>query len=175
MICTVSRLWKLDRAIQRQIGRVESVLDLGAGIQPQRVLRAPTIRVDLWRRYRPDVLADLRTPLPFLDRAVDVVWCSDAIEHLEREEGIRLLAEMDRVARRGVVVRTPLGFCEHAAVDSPWEIDREQANPHQAHRSGWAPEDLLVPRGAAWVIPRQPEHPNEWYHAGWFAAWRPTS
>lgn len=174
MIREVRYLWQLDRAIRRWLEPVGTLLDLGAGARPQTTLRAAcSVAVDVWRRYRPAVVADLRAPLPLLDASVDVVWCSDVIEHLERDEGFRLLAEMARVARRGVVVRTPLGFHAQDPEDVPWKEDREIRNPHQTHLSGWMPEDLLIKGGVAWVIPAQPEHSNEWYHAGWFAAWRP--
>lgn len=42
--------------------------------------------------------------LPFGDRSVDLVLCAKLLHHLPGERGRRLLAELDRVARRGVVV-----------------------------------------------------------------------
>lgn len=42
--------------------------------------------------------------LPLRDRAVDLVLCVKVLHHLPGEPGTRLLAEMDRVARVGVVV-----------------------------------------------------------------------
>lgn len=178
MIREVWSLEEMDEMLRAFVGPIGLVLDLGAGLRPQAVLTARrTIRVDAWRRYRPDVVADLRRPLPFRDRSADVCWCSDVIEHLESDDGLRLLEEMARVARRGTVIRTPLGFWEQSAEDSPWEEDREHPNPHQAHLSGWEPEELTrgVPGAVALVIPPQPKHENLWYrHGGWFAVWRPS-
>ncbi len=42
--------------------------------------------------------------LPFASRSVDIVLCAKVLHHLPGEAGRRLLREMDRVARRGVVV-----------------------------------------------------------------------
>ncbi|HEX7545956.1 MAG TPA: methyltransferase domain-containing protein [Gemmatimonadaceae bacterium] len=42
--------------------------------------------------------------LPFADRSVDIVACSQVLHHFEAADGARLLAEMNRVARVRVVV-----------------------------------------------------------------------
>jgi len=42
--------------------------------------------------------------LPIADRAFDVVLCSQVLHHFRRDDGIALLRELDRVARRRVVV-----------------------------------------------------------------------
>ena len=51
----------------------------------------------------PKVRADALR-LPVRDRAVDVATCSQLLHHFERERGITLLGELDRVARRRVIV-----------------------------------------------------------------------
>jgi len=42
--------------------------------------------------------------LPFADRSVDYVLCSQLLHHFAGEPALRLVRELDRVARRGVVV-----------------------------------------------------------------------
>lgn len=42
--------------------------------------------------------------LPFADRSVDVVMCSQVLHHFERADAMAVLREMHRVARRRVVV-----------------------------------------------------------------------
>lgn len=42
--------------------------------------------------------------LPFRDGAVDFVLCSQLLHHLDGAAATRLVAELDRVARRGVVI-----------------------------------------------------------------------
>ena len=42
--------------------------------------------------------------LPFRDQAIDVVMCSQLLHHFEEPDAVRLLAELNRVARRAVIV-----------------------------------------------------------------------
>jgi SAM-dependent methyltransferase len=42
--------------------------------------------------------------LPFADRSIDIVTCSQVLHHFEAAEGARLIAEMHRVARLRVIV-----------------------------------------------------------------------
>lgn len=42
--------------------------------------------------------------LPYPDRSFDYVICSKTFHHLDQEAGVRLLREMVRVARRGILV-----------------------------------------------------------------------
>jgi ubiquinone/menaquinone biosynthesis C-methylase UbiE len=42
--------------------------------------------------------------LPFADRSVDLVTCSQLLHHFERDDAERLIGEMNRVARHAVVV-----------------------------------------------------------------------
>ena len=51
------------------------------------------------------------------------------IEHLEKEEGIRMLKEMERVARKKIILTTPNGFL-------PVDTGPED-NPEEEHISGW--------------------------------------
>jgi SAM-dependent methyltransferase len=51
----------------------------------------------------PVLRADARR-LPIADRAFDVVLCSQVLHHFRREDAIALLRELDRVARRRVIV-----------------------------------------------------------------------
>jgi ubiquinone/menaquinone biosynthesis C-methylase UbiE len=54
----------------------------------------------------PDVefaVADARR-LPFADGSFDVATCSLVLHHLEPDDAVRVLGEMHRVARRGVIV-----------------------------------------------------------------------
>ena len=69
----------------------------------------------------------------FAPRSFDAVVAIDLLEHLERTEGLELLAGMERVARQRVVVFTPNGFVEQGP---------REANPFQVHRSGWSATDL---------------------------------
>jgi hypothetical protein len=54
------------------------------------------------------------------------------IEHLEKESGVQMLREMERVAKRLTVIMTSRGFIPKNADD----------NPYQMHRSGWNSKDF---------------------------------
>jgi hypothetical protein len=69
----------------------------------------------------------------FALRSFDCVVALDVIEHFEKEDGLRLLDAMERIARKKVVVFTPNGF-----VAQPPTSD----NPHQLHRSGWTVAEM---------------------------------
>jgi hypothetical protein len=69
----------------------------------------------------------------FAARSYDCVIALDVIEHFEKDDGLRLLEAMERIARKKVVVFTPNGF-----VAQPPTPD----NPHQLHRSGWTAAEM---------------------------------
>jgi hypothetical protein len=69
----------------------------------------------------------------FAPHSYDCVIALDVIEHFEKEDGLRLLDAMERIARKKVVVFTPNGF-----VAQPPTPD----NPHQLHRSGWTVAEM---------------------------------
>jgi len=69
----------------------------------------------------------------FEGRSFDAVVALDVIEHLRRDDGLRLLEAMEAIASLRVIVFTPNGFLpQPAAAD----------NPHQEHLSGWSPTDF---------------------------------
>ena len=63
------------------------------------------------------------------------VFCSQVIEHINRKEGFELLAVMDKLASKRVVVATPRGFMNQPEVFIG-------GNPYQYHKSGWTIEDF---------------------------------
>ena len=67
----------------------------------------------------------------FGEGSFDCVVALDLIEHLEKEEGLVLLAAMERIARKKVVLFTPNGYLPQSSHDGDL----------QEHQSGWtAPE-----------------------------------
>lgn len=71
----------------------------------------------------------------FRDGSIDVVLALDVIEHLPKIDGYKLIQEMERIARRKVVIVTPNGFSPKTSL--------EDGSPLQAHRSGWILEDFV--------------------------------
>jgi SAM-dependent methyltransferase len=123
-----------------------SIVDLGCG--PNTALRhlsgkhtigvdahAPSIEVSRANKLHDDYF--IGTAQDFLEsrgpKSVDGVVLLDLIEHFEKAEGLRLLGLVEQIARKKVVVFTPVGFVSQPpAPDNPW----------QEHRSGWAPKEF---------------------------------
>ena len=63
----------------------------------------------------------------------DCVILLDVVEHLKKDEGLRLLDNVERIARKKIFVVTPNGFLPSGAFDN---------NPWQIHRSGWTVEEM---------------------------------
>jgi hypothetical protein len=162
-----------DQALEMVAGKVHDVdvvLDLGPGICPQSFVRPYLhICVDAHRQYLERlkkesaddpkyVLVNARWDhvigmLP--DKSVDTVFALDFIEHLEKEDGLRMLREAERVARQQIVVYTPHGFFPQS-YDDPEKHDRwgMDGGYWQTHRSGWDFEDF----GDAWQFVCCPDY-----------------
>jgi SAM-dependent methyltransferase len=153
-----SRLESIDRRLfpsGEQYGRYlrrwilpdcRSVLDVGCGEDARLIRLVPGIprsvgvdaRVPIDDRsggphseYRQLDIRSLADHFP--TGSFDCVVALDVIEHLDREDGLRLLASMESIAQRKVIVFTPNGF-----LPQPPAPD----NPHQEHVSGWSVEDF---------------------------------
>jgi len=73
-----------------------------------------------------------RLPLPFKDKEFDVATCIEVIEHVSRDNGEKLLDEIERIAKCAIIT-TPNCFFEQAEFDH---------NQHQKHRSFWTVRDF---------------------------------
>jgi SAM-dependent methyltransferase len=56
-------------------------------------------------------LCDLTQPLPWPDRALDVVWSSGVLEHWTDEELLPIVSEMARISRKSVISLVPYAGC----------------------------------------------------------------
>jgi SAM-dependent methyltransferase len=82
--------------------------------------------------YNELFLGDMRHTLPTLGK-YDVVFIGDAIEHIEKEEGILFLRDCLRHSNKALIVTTPAEWVVQDAVcDNPLEI----------HRSFWTRADF---------------------------------
>jgi len=125
------------------VGRCKSVLDVGCGghsplaafaaripllvgVDAHEPSLAQSRAAGIHDRYeRCDVLDIARR---FGRQSFDAAVALDLVEHLEKEEGWRLLEALETVARRRVLVFTPNGFLPQGELEG---------NPWQVHRSGW--------------------------------------
>lgn len=148
---------ELLSAIERTVKETEIALDLGCGIRPMNYFRPKLhLLVEPWREYadiltyrhagdksvivlRAGALEVLRT---LGDNSVDSIFLLDVIEHLEKDIGLKVIEECERVAREQVVLFTPLGFMpQHVEIGQKdgWGLS---GNAVQTHLSGWEPEDF---------------------------------
>ena len=98
-----------------------TLLDVGTGladlpwrareIARRRGLSLRTVAVDgaftliaTARRRLNDAVCGDALSLPFADRSVDLVLCSQVLHHFDRQRGLALIGELDRVARRRVII-----------------------------------------------------------------------
>ncbi len=147
----------LLNGVLEYIVETDVVLDIGPGIKPMNYFRPKLhILVEPWGEYS-DILsyrhADDKSVLILKSRAIeslvqlqdnsiDSIFLLDVIEHLEKNEGIRLLLEMERVARRQIVIFTPLGFMPQHMEDGEKDGWGLSGGKMQEHRSGWTPDDF---------------------------------
>jgi len=148
--------------MKKFILKTEIILDIGAGIRPQTFFTPKVhICVEPFEQYR-DVIKPFfpnQSHFIFLkkggleamqdldDNSIDSVFMIDLIEHLEKDDGKKLLKEADRIARKQIVVFTPLGFYpmhfKEKGQKDAWGLDGVDV---QEHKSGWLPEDF----GESW-------------------------
>jgi hypothetical protein len=136
-------LRSVEHYLERAVGDAESLLDVGCGANSPvgrfRRQFAYSVGVDLFPAaieaskaagFHSDCL--LMDALDIRDQfgpdSFDVVVAFDLLEHLPHADGLKILALMEEVARRRVVVLTPNGFLPQGPCGG---------NPLQVHRSGW--------------------------------------
>ena len=111
--------------------------------------------------------------LPVADRAFDVVLCSQLLHHFRGDEGVRLVRELDRVARRRVVVsdirRSWLAAAGIWLVS--WPLRFHPVSRHDGVVSvlrGFTSDELsAVVRAAVGVTPRVRRHRGFRVAASW--------
>lgn len=134
------------------------LLDIGPGIRPFDMLQAKLhICAEPYKEYidhyqakvaKGEAAAKLYINMDwrqvtetFPAQSVDTVVLMDVIEHLNKEEGVELLRKTEKIARKSIIIFTPLGFmpqCHPDGVDA-WGLGGAS---FQEHKSGWLPQDF---------------------------------
>jgi hypothetical protein len=131
--------------------KITEILDLGAGRNPHNQIRLSLgikqFLVDLVeipnQNFQTSVIKasvldeSLIEEQLFLKRGIrsriDCVASLHCIEHLQKEDGIKLLDMMERLSGKLVIIETPNGFVHQSPTrDNPW----------QEHLSGWTINDF---------------------------------
>ena len=151
MLAEEARPWMpftaLNTAYRTIDKETKTMLDVGCGPgRPMRFINRRrqfyAVGADLFEQYLKEckrqgthneyVLCDVRK-LPFKNKSFDTVLCMEVLEHLDKEEGERLLLAMEGLARRQVILSTPVGKYEQKPYDG---------NPHQQHKYIWRPAEM---------------------------------
>ena len=136
------------------------LLDIGAGIRPQRMVPAQEhICVEPHHEY----VEILSEEYPVIQgEALEVIEhisgvhtyvLLDVIEHMEKEVGLELIDLMQQMGG-AILIYTPDGFMPQEGKDA-WGLNGEE---WQRHRSGWKPDEFQ-----GWWIKK--------YHSSFFAYW----
>ncbi len=132
------------------IPKDSTVLDLACGCgNPFAGIKFPTlIGVDIWKKhfnmpeYDNVLHYDIRKINEiFQEKCFDVVTAFDVIEHLEKEEGFKLIKDAERIARKKVIFFTPKKWDDNKkAVETKhyWSY----GNPANYHKSLWKEKDF---------------------------------
>lgn len=132
------------RKLRREIDPNDSVLDLGCGWNSllQHCDHGYSLGVETYDYYielskqrnihAEYIQEDIRN-LDLETGSFDIVLLAQVLEHLPKDEGYRLLKKTEKWARKKVIVTTPNGFLEKAAIDN---------NEDQEHLSGWTVDEL---------------------------------
>lgn len=125
----------------------KSVLDVGCGKGSRIALASgklygvdihePSLRVAMASGLYTSVVVGDVTSIGclFRPKSLDILMALDVIEHMDKEDGIRFLRQMESIARKRVVAFTPNGFV-------PQPEEAVAVNPWQAHRSGWTVDEF---------------------------------
>jgi SAM-dependent methyltransferase len=130
--------------LRKEIGAKDTVLDLGCGYDSplKNCSFLFATGVELFPPYFEEsrtkaihneyINADIRK-IDFAAKSFDVVLAAEVLEHLSKEEGYRLLGNMEKWARKKVILTTPNSYVAQDTYDN---------NEFQKHLSGWTVADL---------------------------------
>ena len=134
--------------LQQYVDPEDEVLDLGCGTMDiTGKLKCKVIfGVDAYQPYIDDLKAKghihvycgrIEKYMPdFKKNSFDVVMAIDSIEHMVKPAALKVIGQMERVARKRVIIFTTIGFVKQ---------EREENTEFQRHRCGFTPiefEDL---------------------------------
>lgn len=92
----------------------------------------PSLKVA--KKVHDDVIkCDIRS-LPLRTKSCDIVMASQIIEHLTKNEGLKLLTNLKRVSKGTIIITVPVGH-------NPKQF-LEDNNPWQTHKSAWHPDEF---------------------------------
>ncbi|MEK7090981.1 MAG: class I SAM-dependent methyltransferase [Patescibacteria group bacterium] len=133
--------------LEKELANSKSVLDVGCGNDSSLGRLAKTFSsegIDIYprcieiskRNHYHDTykLGDVRKLGKYYkNKSFDTLISIDVIEHLTKQEALKMISQMEKIARKKVILMTPQGYIDQKAYDG---------NPYQVHHSGWSKKDL---------------------------------
>lgn len=95
----------------------------------------PYIQTHQRALYTNVTIGDIRDLAPKVNQ-YELIIAGDVIEHLDKEDGERVIEQLYEKATRALLVNIPLG--------DGWDHPERHGNPGELHRSQWTPEDFLA-------------------------------
>lgn len=135
----------INDLIKTYVGKSDEVLDIGCGDKRRSsdLMCKRVVTLDAWEKTQPDILLDLETSdIPFQEQSFDIVLLIDFIEHLEKNRGYVILDQAKQIARKVVILLTPLWWQDNAInVNNPdlWCYH----NKYDYHKSLWELSDFV--------------------------------
>jgi cyclopropane fatty-acyl-phospholipid synthase-like methyltransferase len=138
-------LFSYLNTMRKELEQCSSVLDIGCGAgSPVRHLNfdysvgveafAPALAAAQRDHTHTEFSSATATELDahFSLNQFDCCVALDLIEHLTKHQGMKLIADMERIARKKILLFTPNGFLHQASHEGDL----------QEHRSGWTAEEM---------------------------------
>ncbi len=88
--------------------------------------------------YQSDIL---KLPKNLTKRKYDVVFSSQVVEHLPKEKALELIGQLEKLAKKRVVITTTVGFMKFNPLE-PHHDHLHDENPFQKHKSGWSSSEF---------------------------------
>jgi len=137
---------KLTNLIDQELKDDWTILDVGCGkCSPLEKINRKVYKtgLDFYKPYIEEsskkhihdnyIIGDVRE-LPFKDKSFNCAISIEVIEHLKKDDGLKMIKEMERVAKDKIILTTPNGFLPTYAGPND--------NPEESHISGWTCEEL---------------------------------
>lgn len=70
----------------------------------------------------------------FKPKSFDAVVALDIVEHVPKRAAYAMISQMEKIARKKVIILTPNGFRHQHAFEG---------NPYQTHKSGWTTDEFV--------------------------------
>jgi SAM-dependent methyltransferase len=135
------------RRLKAELKDCATVLDLGCG--PSSPLQYVenldrSVGVEAYKAYveqskknkiHDEYIEENINTLDFKAGEFDAIILIGVLEHIERDEGLKLIEKCKKWASKKIIVTTPNGFIEQKSLDG---------NPLQVHLSGWLVKELAA-------------------------------